>query len=407
MKCAKCGEEISPSQVRVTEDGQFICASCASRYYIMCSNCRRYILKSEDRRKCEVCNSYIYNNDINNYSLKPIPVFKNRNNLRGDLNNRYYGLEIEYSNVNPSFVHVMMEDLYNEKYIYNKSDSSLNNGVEIVTNPCDKSSLRELIKRMSPTLEEISKQKRYKTNAGIHIHVNRKSVSPIDIYKLSYLLNFSRDNNTEERKRLYFLCGRIRRFIDICDDHYFRVNGVDNMKELLLHESRYNALNLNNRDTIEFRLFKTTADPNIILSYIEIIDKILEFVHNNGLKDMTINNFLNYLYNNTDDRFLLSKLKVIKNKHSLPEYKEIDFTFNYDLLDGIDEEDYYDWLVVVTNSSYKDIIKKVDRYKRIKSKDYSTLGDKNLKLRQVKEIGNRLRKMYTEKIMKGIDLLCA
>ncbi len=406
MKCAKCGEEISLSQVEVTEDKQFICRDCAIMYYTKCDRCNKYIPSSEGRLTCESCESYIYNLPLNAYNLKPTPIFKNKSNIKGDLNNRYYGLEIEYSLINANAIHAMMEDLYKERYIYNKSDSSLTNGVEIVTNPCDKSSIRNLIKRMKPTLDEIAKQRRYKTNAGIHIHVNKSSVSPIDIYKLSYLLNVDKNNN-EEKNRLYFLCGRTRRYRDICDDHYFKIGSIDELGKLIKGQNRYKALNLCNPNTIEFRLFKTSAKADVILSYIEIVDKMIEFAHNFGFKDMTINNFLNYLYKNTKDKFILSKLKVIKNNHTLPEHKELSFVLDDDLLDGIEEEDYFDWLTVVTNSKYKYLKANLARYKVNKISDWSTIGKRNLNLRDVKKVERVLRKLYTEKIMEGIDLLCA
>lgn len=404
MKCAKCGKELSLSNVdniRITEDNEMICEDCAIKYYRKCNSCGRYISRCTEATHCKICERVYYDSCISAYHSKPEPLFNNKNGIKKDCGIRHFGLEIEYSNVNPTALWLSMVDIYKDRLIYNKRDSSLNNGVEIVTNPCDYYSIKELLKRMEPTLLEVEKCKKYKTNAGIHIHVNRKSISPIDIYKLSYLFNAKKCGSDITKRKLLYLCGRIRGVDCGYDDHYYCIEGSEDIR---CGSDRYVAINTTNKNTIEFRLFKTSADINVILSYIDFVNSALDFVHHNGFKDMSIDNFINYLYNNSNNKLIVNKINNLKRKGLLSEHKELSFKLDT-TIDGIDFNDYYRLLCLITNSKYRALKYRINHFKDFKNY-YSEIGENNMNLDITKRVIKELSDSYKEIIREKADLLC-
>ena len=190
MKCSYCGNNVNANDVIVIDNG-FICKDCfeiIGRKYYKCLICGTYT--SNENMICNSCASGVYVKNINSYGTKPTPIFKNyKYDKNIPLGKRYYGLELEYSNTNSIQVRERMIDLYKDKWLYNKSDGSLCNGVEIVTSPCDYKSIMWLLDKMKKPIKEITSGTKYSQNAGIHIHVSKKSIPSYNIYKLSYLLN--------------------------------------------------------------------------------------------------------------------------------------------------------------------------------------------------------------------------
>lgn len=323
MKCVICGADHSIDRMQITEDNSFICRECAYNY-IRCSICGKILIHGGTT--CNECKSKVFLNSLNSYSTKPKPVFHNKINTHDNLNNRYYGLEIEFSNLDPKTSRVLFDSLHRERKIYNKSDASLSCGVEIVTSPCDLYSIRKLIKDMSSGLKEISHIDSYDYNAGIHIHINRKSIDSISLYRLGKLLNAN--VNLPDRISLLYLSGRLKdlQFRDV--DNYCNTNSIAYPKEYKRNRDRRSAVNFHNENTVEFRLFKTVADPNVILSYIDLVNSMLEFSSKYSLKDINVGNFILYLNNTTKNEIIKDKVNKIidkfKYKHQDNVFKTID-----------------------------------------------------------------------------------
>ena len=188
--CSICGRHLQEYDEMRTQDG-LLCSQCfRQRRYQQCSVCGEYFTSEDNHRICPNCEEKVYQRDINSYGTKPYPYFKNFNSkLDGkDVGCRYYGMELEFNDSNPSKVHELGIDLYNEKFIYNKSDSSIGGGVEVVTSPMDRRVIPQFLKRMKPIFDYVGTHN-YKHNAGLHVHVNKKTIDAIDRYKLNILLN--------------------------------------------------------------------------------------------------------------------------------------------------------------------------------------------------------------------------
>lgn len=348
--CKECGKLIvNINNTFITEDDEVICADCARDKYMRCS-CGRYIPTSSQRCNCKVCDSLVYSRFINNYSTKPKPIFKNAIGEDGKQNaTRYYGMELEYSNLRATTAYILFNDLYKNKWIYNKSDGSLHDGVEIVTNPMDKKSVDELLDKMKDGLRSVSKIRGHKTNAGLHVHVNKKSVPLIDMYKLSYL--FNRECGFYDKAFIYFVCGRVTKTNILkkdFSDGYYRIGHVGDsfkrhtefVKSGYSYE-RHIAVNFYRKNTIEFRLFKSSADVSIIKSYIDFIELSLDFCHNNPINKINIPNFREYILSNSTNAYILKKIKAFDDIYTLvPKVNNYSLSRTFNLLKGVNYNKY-------------------------------------------------------------------
>lgn len=340
MKCSRCGNNVNANDVVVTDFG-FICKDCLKagrETYHKCLVCGTYT--DNENMICDNCTSGVYVRNINSYGTKPKPIFKNYKYDKDiPLSKRYYGLELEYSNTNSVKVKEKMFDLYKDKWLYNKGDGSLYNGVEIVTSPCDYKSIMCLLDKMKEPIKEITNKAKYKQNAGIHIHVSRKSIPSYNIYKLSYLLN-----NKQAKKLssiMFYLSGRNVKVSDNCLVRYAKIGDIAKFKN---DTDRYLALNLTNKDTIEFRIFKATNDMDKVKSYINFVESMINFVDITPFKEVNLNNYLLYLLNNPFDKKINDRLlRILKYKKiSLSKIEnEFGFSKTRDLLYKINPSELY------------------------------------------------------------------
>ena len=350
MKCSYCGNNVNANDVVVTDFG-FICKDCLKAgggTYHKCLACGTYT--DNENMICDNCTSGVYVKNINSYGTKPKPIFKNyKYDKNIPLGKRYYGLELEYSNTDSIKVKETMFDLYKDKWLYNKSDGSLNNGVEIVTSPCDYKSIMCLLDKMKEPIKNITSGTKYTQNAGIHIHVSKKSIPSYNIYKLSYLLNNIQAK--ELSSIMFYLSGRNVKVSDNYSGIYTKIGGTTKFKN---DTDRYLALNLTNEHTIEFRIFKATNDMDKVKSYINFVESMINFVDITPFKEVNLNNYLLYLLNNPFDKKINARLlRILKYKKISLSKIENEFGFSKarDLLYKINPSELYKVICLLGNFS--------------------------------------------------------
>ena len=413
--CKECGNVIKNiNNSYITENDEVICDVCASSKYIRCS-CGRYIPETEQRYTCKACDNIVYSRFINSYSTKPSPVFKNAKGEDGKQNaTRYYGMELEYSNLNATTAYILFNELYKNKWIYNKSDGSLNDGVEIVTNPMDKKSVGELLDKMKDGLHRISKIRGHKTNAGLHIHVNKKSVPLMDMYKLSYL--FNRDCEFYDKAFIYFLCGRTTKSSITkkeFSDGYYKIGYVgESFKkhtEFVRNGGSYErhiAVNFYRKNTIEFRLFKSSADIPTIKSYIEFIELSLNFCHDNPINKINVPNFREYILSNSRNELILKRTKSFDDISKLePKTNNYSLSGMFELLKGINYKRYEElrpyllraYSINAVGKAISDFLVGKPYYSHIKQSDKSVGGVLYSKLEHT------VKSVLVNKILKEVN----
>lgn len=136
VTCECCGELIYQGN-DLGENGLVLCESCYTNHYCRCFECNELINENDvywidDECYCEECyNNRVENDCINDYCYKPEPIFYG-------YGNRYYGIELEIDKGGKygDYAKIILDTAnIQNQHIYIKSDSSLDDGFEIVSHP--------------------------------------------------------------------------------------------------------------------------------------------------------------------------------------------------------------------------------------------------------------------------------
>ena len=163
------------------------------------------------------------------------------------------------------------------------------------------------------------------TTCGLHIHASRslfgryEMIQDLNIAKCilliennfnSIILPFSRRTSD----LMHEWSRRPRACINDCDSELTAINKAKETKD----DGRYQAVNLMNSKTVEFRFFRGTLNLETLFAALQFIDFIIEYVSNNNLKDVCIKNFRDVLQQQATGylKDYLIKRNIIKNNES-------------------------------------------------------------------------------------------
>ncbi len=166
--------------------------------------------------------------------------------------------------------------LMNGKY----NDGDLGNkyaGFEIVSAPAS----IEYHRQYWPKLEESEHYpllRAWDTNTcGFHVHVSRDSLNPLELGKLLVFLNHK--NN---RKFIWKVAGRSE--MAFCHYEDRKISDANHPERVVNKEAegarnvgRRTALNISNRATIEWRIFRGTVNPRHIIRNLEFCESLLAY----------------------------------------------------------------------------------------------------------------------------------
>jgi hypothetical protein len=169
--------------------------------------------------------------------------------------------------------------IMNGKYSDGKPPGSLYAGFEIVSAPAD---LAEHRKRW-PILEQQPWHKHLRawdtTTCGLHIHVSRASLTPMMIGRILYFVNLPGNKKfiqkvagRSEEKYTKFHQKKIT-------DSLYPDRVINPEEEENYNRRRRVAVNVSNRHTIEFRIFRGTVRSCHILRNIEFVDALIQFCY--------------------------------------------------------------------------------------------------------------------------------
>ena len=146
-----------------------------------------------------------------------------------------------------------------------ETDGSLSYGFEMITQPMSLPAHRELFKFLQNSDVTRGMRSHGTSTCGLHVHVSKNRLSPLQIQKVVAFVN-APDNE-------WFIRALARRYS----------TGYCNIKEKKIgngiHTSfdRYEAVNLTNPNTIEFRIFRGSLKYEAVVAAIEFCHAILEF----------------------------------------------------------------------------------------------------------------------------------
>lgn len=305
--CDDCGDYFSEGYL-YGDGTNHVCHTCYDWHdWAFCGECGTLTQDSnwdEDREEylCDDC----YNSSavtLNNYSFKPAPVFHFRRSeatqaeRKGILPRELvhtFGVELEVDHGNDQSA--LLRDLKDlDAPIYMKRDGSLDNGVEIVTHPC--SLEYHAYELRWAEIARLCTRHGYKshdtTTCGLHIHVGRAGMgkSPSErkdtAAKLVLLVRtlwpelvkFSRRDASKLDE--WASLPTHWKLTEVLD----RLNNGEAIEEqeLLLaslcteNNGRYQAVNLTNSHTVEFRLFRGTLKRNTIIASIQLVNVLTNY----------------------------------------------------------------------------------------------------------------------------------
>lgn len=297
--CECCGERIWRDNAE--SDGRTtVCYNCYERSYCYCQDCGRLIYSDDayyhdDYSYCESCYEKLDSAAIKTYDYKPEPIFYGS----GDL---FYGVELEIDNGGESNANAeKLLDIANSngEHIYCKHDGSIDDGFEIVSHPM---SLEYHTNKMN-WLEVFNRAiaMRYLSHntstCGFHIHVNRSAFGA-----------------THEEQEIV-----VARIVHFVEKHWWEIVKFSRRSEYNLNRwaaryatisaevqktykkakdkrlGRYVAVNLENYDTIEFRLFRGTLKYKTFLATLQFVDMICRLaimLDDNAFEKMSWSDFV-------------------------------------------------------------------------------------------------------------------
>ena len=285
--CSRCGTRIWSEDNAGTENTP-LCQECYDRYYTNCEHCGVLLSNSDvyyeedDDDAPPLCYDCFQRSagakgTIHDYYFKPDPIFYGTAP-------RYFGVELEIddggeNSHNAARILNLAND-FCESRIYCKHDGSLNDGFEIVTHPMSLDyHLNQMpwaaICKETVSMGYTSHQAR---TCGLHIHVSRtafgenEAQQDLCIARILYffekhweeLLKFSRrtQRQLEHWAARYGFKEQPMEILDHAKKGY--------------HSGRYACVNLTNRHTIEFRIFRGTLKYNTLAAALQLVDRICD-----------------------------------------------------------------------------------------------------------------------------------
>ena len=312
--CDHCDNLFSDQNIAVNTIGITLCEYCYNEYYFTCEGCGE-VYPQEDG---EYINGYNYcttcANDhqdcILSYSYKPNPIFF------GD-DNAGYGIELEIDNGDCREEAAKAITEAGGDHIYLKEDGSLSYaGFEVVTHPA---TLDYHINHFPWTeICDAALSYGYRSHdtdtCGLHIHASRslfgdtqmeqdltiaKIILLVDRWYDSHIVRFARRNLSKMRHWADKPNADIRPGDNDSDAVY---------KSKKTADSRYKAVNLCNRRTVEFRFFRGTLKRDTIIASIQWVDTIIKYCRNTPLNDL-FNTTWDNIFGNTGHAELTEYLK--------------------------------------------------------------------------------------------------
>lgn len=288
--CVDCGERIWREDNAGNEDTP-LCEPCYERSYVTCTRCGALLYKDDARYDsddpdnedplCSSCYERLERTRvIQNYGYKPKPIFHGEDS-------RYFGVELEIDGGgedNDNARDLIRLANRSGGLIYCKHDGSLNDGFEIVTHPMS----LEFHERAMPWAEIMGEAismgytSHQAGTCGLHVHVNRNAFGSTEALQdacIARILYFF-EKNWEELLKFS------RRTQYQLDQWAARYGYKEHPKDILDHakkgggSGRYSCVNLQNCNTIEFRMFRGTLKYNTLIATLQLVNRVCEVALN-------------------------------------------------------------------------------------------------------------------------------
>jgi hypothetical protein len=280
--CEDCGT-LTTDPVRTTHSG-YICRRCYENNYFTCQCCGE-VLHTDyygGDACCENCfeddeddGDDCHNDYIHDYHHRNRITLEFHTGNKETRNKRtlYAGIELE---VEGDRIHAegLVQDFSNgESDFWLEHDSSLSHGFEMVYHPRTLKSWQEYtsLGDMLKYLRGNGFQSHNTTTCGLHVHISRKPLTKADEVKLGLFCGMNQAVLSRFGRRDY--------------NSYCNPKQIREKKNCNHNESggRYEAINYQNDNTIEFRFFKGSLKADTVLATVEFCFALVAFVKVNSM----------------------------------------------------------------------------------------------------------------------------
>ena len=290
--CESCGDATWRDDAHVAGNC-FYCADCFNESYFYCSECGDAY--SYDEGRPYGCNNYcVYcyrggSDSVNSYDYEPRWEFYGKHGKGVPT----FGVETEI-NTNREWDDCVerINEYGPTNFFYFMEDGSVSNGFEIATMPF---TLDWMHKHQNSwnglfDLRKIGCTSYNARECGTHIHVGKNTFHG-RLHQLKFARFFYR--NPE------FTTEISRRGNGGLDEWATLHEG--NLTSTLKNNyggHKYRAVNVSPSRTIEVRIFRGTLSPIGYFSNVEMVDSVFQFTARNGLRDLTLDKYIPFVYNN-------------------------------------------------------------------------------------------------------------
>lgn len=305
---------------------------------IECACCGSVLSDSPSDHECYSCEGNVWGHEygeyddddydeeddedrgIQEYSYRPSPTyFRAEGEQKGDPKTLYMGIEIEVDGAYGSKEDSV--DAVNTTYLkganipvfYCKSDCSLEYGYEVVSHPTTFKLWRDSAPAIADTLG-ILKSSGWDTEprrAGMHIHLSRRPFTGLHLFKFAKLFLDGRDGSTPLKDT--FACkvsGRVSysqlaEYANLKDEDQSIARKITkgNYRDSsnVYGDSRFLAVNLENKNTVELRLFQGSILPADVYRNLEVAYSAYVFTQNAPLSKVNPEEYKKFLAANKDE----------------------------------------------------------------------------------------------------------
>ena len=307
LKCFDCVTRILKERNHTLAYSYFQCSHCEShelldddthyrfRHASYCRTCYE-----DNVNTCDDCGDVYwyerghdcsYDSDtsyelIHDYSYKPRPFFFGKQDNPDE--RLFFGieLEVEASGGNIDETSHLVQEALGER-VYLKEDGSLNHGFEIVTHPHSLQSFQKEFEWQSFARFRRAGLRSWDTDTcGLHVHVSRDAFGEPYDYRTTRRNFISSRQSHELRfiKLIYDNQRQVERLAGRSSPSYANFADKNHLVRKVKYNAteggRHSAVNTDNDNTLEVRVFKGSLIPERVLACIEFVHAGVEYTRN-------------------------------------------------------------------------------------------------------------------------------
>jgi hypothetical protein len=323
VNCAGCGNKFHTSTMKlhnITVDvgndstetfPKLLCVKCGASVKNCISCSYPYLQRNMyNGDTCQSCHR-IMHHPIHQWSFKPKAIFRLAPHERKREDSLFMGIEWEVENHTGKSHEYHIKQLHTflpPTAFYCKTDSSIQNGFEVVTQPFtwetwkgDRDAWNAMLaycrdNKLSSKSPMYGKG--WDKTCGIHIHLSKAAFTTTHLYKFMKFF-YSKDN----RNFILDISGReVNHLTGNRENEYFSFRKQDlnqlpdcaKNKQLASGE-RHSAVNLMLKNSVEVRIFNSTVETPIFFKNVEFCHAVYYFARDTSMQNLTAEDFLKYI----------------------------------------------------------------------------------------------------------------